>query len=27
VAAVVTGDQMVGHVDGLTPITVNVGAV
>ena len=25
VAAVVTGDQMVGHVDGLTPITVNVG--
>jgi fumarylpyruvate hydrolase len=26
VAAVVAGDQMVGHVDGLTPITVNVGA-
>jgi len=26
VAAVVTGDQMVGHVDGLTPITVSVGA-
>ncbi len=24
VAAVVAGDQMVGHVDGLTPITVNV---
>jgi fumarylpyruvate hydrolase len=26
VAAVVAGDQMVGHVDGLTQITVNVGA-
>jgi fumarylpyruvate hydrolase len=26
VAAVVTGDTMVGHVDGLTPITVNVRA-
>ncbi len=24
VAAVVAGDTMVGHVDGLTPITVNV---